>query len=243
MADNRRPSTAAGKGGRRSGIAAGPSDDRPREKLFRQGEHQLSGAELLAILIGSGRVGEDALTLARRILARFKTFREMSHTDPRDWLEFKGMGPAKLARIRAALEIGRRFREVEVRASRRKISAPADIVEAYRDRLRDLKHEVFKVLLLDGRNRIIEDREIVQGTTNGAYPVLREILNEASRRFASGLVAMHNHPSGDPSPSREDREFTARLNEAAELLGLKLLDHVIFGDQPPYFSFTEQDLL
>ncbi|MFH0796488.1 MAG: DNA repair protein RadC [Candidatus Omnitrophota bacterium] len=225
-----------------SGIAGWPEEERPRERLFRQGEHNLSSAELLAILLGSGTRGEDALSLARRIITRVGSFREMSHTDSSLWKEFKGLGKAKIARIKAALEIGRRFREVEKKPERQRISGAKDVVETFMPRMRDLKKEIFKVIYLDGRNRIITVDEIVAGTPNSAHPLIREIISLSLQNFASGVIAIHNHPSGEPEPSQEDREFTRKVQEVCNLVNVKLLDHIIFGDST-YFSFSESNLL
>jgi DNA repair protein RadC len=214
-----------------------PGDDRPREKLLRKGEHTLSDAELLAILLRTGVRGASALDLARKVLQKFGTFREMSHTDDADWREFKGLGPAKICQIKAALEIGRRFLQ-EGSRERPKVSAPADIVARLMPRMRDLKHEVFWVILLDSRNRIIKEHEIEEGSVNQAYPVIRTIFHKAFSAFAPAIICVHNHPSGDPKPSREDREFTRKLLETGKTLQVKLLDHLIFGDNT-HFSFAD----
>ncbi len=137
-------------------INSWPSEDRPREKLLKNGEHTLSNSELLAILLRTGTRGNSAIDLARNILERFKTFRNMSHTDSLHWKGFKGLGAAKLAQIKAAIEIGRRFREEEVKHEDFKITSSQDIVKVLMPRMRDLKKEIFKVVLLDSQNRIIE---------------------------------------------------------------------------------------
>lgn len=160
-----------------------PKDDRPREKLLKNGEHTLSNTELIAILLRSGVKGQSAIDLSRKILSKFKTFRDMSHTDIRDWKEFKGLGQAKIAQIRAALEIGRRFREDEVKENQPKINSSKDIVDILMPRMRDLKKEVFKVLLLNSQKRVIDIVEIIEGTVNKADPVIREIFQKALQAF------------------------------------------------------------
>ena len=134
-----------------------PEDDRPREKLLKKGARALSNSELLAILLRTGTSGISAIDLARKILKKFGTFRNMVHTDARDWKEFKGLGNAKIAHIQAALEIGRRFREDEVSTGKQKISSAKDIVDILMPQLRDLKTEVFKVVCLDSNNLIIQN--------------------------------------------------------------------------------------
>lgn len=219
-----------------------PKDDRPREKLFRQGEHTLSDTELLAILLRSGVKGETAIDLARKILYKFKTFRNMSHTDVRAWNEFRGLGQAKIAQIRAALEMGRRFREVEAREKRKKISSSEEVVKLFMHRMRDLKFEVFKIILLDAKNHIIDIVDITQGTSCYASPIIREVIHVALQRFSSLLICIHNHPSGDPSPSREDREFTQQLRQIAEIMDIVFFDHIIFGNKK-YYSFTKREAI
>jgi DNA repair protein RadC len=219
-----------------------PKDDRPREKLFKEGEHKLSNTELLAILLRSGVRGQSAIDLARKIIQKFKTFRNLSHTDLSQWQEFKGLGEAKIAQIRAAIEIGRRFQEEEIKQNKPKIKSAKDVAEFIMPRMRDLKKEVFKVLLLNSQNQIIDIIEIIEGTVNQAHPIIREIFQKAMQHFANSIICIHNHPSGDPKPSREDKIFTDELMQAGKVLQIKVLDHVIMGDGD-WFSFEEEKKL
>ena len=221
------------------GIRNWPKDDRPREKLFKEGEHKLSNTELLAILIRSGVKGESAIDLARKVLQKFKTFRNMSHTDIRDWKEFKGLGIAKIAQIKAAIEIGRRFREDEVKENQPKINSSKDAVDILMPRMRDLKKEVFKIVLLNSQNRIIDIIEVGEGTVNKANPIIREIFQKALQNYATSLICVHNHPSGKVAPSREDRDFTKELSKAGKIMQVDVLDHVIIGDNE-YYSFADE---
>ena len=227
-----------------TGIKSWPKDDRPREKLLKNGEHTLSNSELLAILlrIGTrskqGQKGESALDLARKILRKFKTFRNMSHTDIRDWKEFKGLGQAKIAQIKAALEIGRRFGEEKIE-SQPKVKSSKDTYDILMPRMRDLKTEVFKVLLLNSQNRIIDIVETIEGTVNQANPIIRQIFQRAAQSFAASIICVHNHPSGDAKPSLEDKTFTKDLIQAGKVLQIKVLDHIIIGDND-YFSFADE---
>jgi len=221
-----------------------PEEDRPREKLFKHGEHTLTDSELLAIIIRSGSKGLSAVDLARRILHKFKTFRNLSHTDLSQWKEFHGLGlgSVKISQIKAAVEIGRRFKETEIKDSRPKIESSNDVVEILMPRLRDLKKEVFKVIFLNSQSRIIEIAEAGQGTVNQVKPLLREIYHEALQNFAPFLICVHNHPSGDPRPSEEDKKFTQELIIAGEILLIKTLDHIIVGNND-YFSFADEGLI
>lgn len=219
-------------------ICSWPVADRPREKLFALGARQLSNSELLAILMGTGTRGQSALDLARKVLTKFKTFRAMNHSDSLEWREFSGLGCAKLSRILAALEIGRRFREDEAREARLSVKSSRDVVEILMPQMRDLKIEVFKAVYLNAKNAIIETVDISQGTVNRASPFIREIFQKALGLFAVSVICVHNHPSGDPAPSDEDRQFTRQLAQAGKVLEVKLLDHLIIGDNR-YFSFRD----
>ena len=224
------------------GIKNWPKDDRPREKLLRNGEHTLSDSELLAILLRIGVKGQSAVDLARKILQKFKTFRNMSHTDLRDWKEFKGLGQAKVAQIKAALEIGRRFGEEVMKENKPRIRSSKTVVEILMPRMRDLKKEVFKIVLLNSQNRIIDIFDTGEGTVNKANPIIREIFQKALQNYAISLICVHNHPSGKVVPSKEDQEFTKELFKAGKIMQVDVLDHVIIGDNE-YYSFADKGVL
>ncbi|MCA9403915.1 MAG: DNA repair protein RadC [Candidatus Omnitrophica bacterium] len=219
-----------------------PREDRPREKLVRYGERALSNSELLAILIGSGVRGRNAVDLAREILAAFKTFRRMGDSESGEWQRFHGLGPAKTAQIRAALEIGRRFREDERRVRGAKIRSSADAVAVLMPQMRDLPKEIFKTIYLNASHHVLQMVDEARGTVNYTTPIVREIFHKALQLHAVSVICAHNHPSGDTAPSREDREFTRRLAEAGRIMQIKVLDHVIIGDNT-YFSFADEGYL
>ncbi len=223
----------------RNPICQWPTEDRPREKLAKYGEHRLSNSELLAILLRTGTRGRSAVDLARQILEKFKTFRNMSHTDIRAWQELKGLGAAKIAQIKAAIEIGRRFREEETREISAQIKSSQDIVDILMPRMRDLKIEVFKVVFLDSQNRLIDIVESSTGTIDYTSPIIREIFHKALQLFATSIICAHNHPSGIVTPSPEDMAFTRRLQDAAKIIQIKFLDHIIIGDNQ-YYSFMDK---
>jgi DNA repair protein RadC len=225
-----------------AGIKNWPKDDRPREKLLKKGPGALSNSELLAILLRTGVEGMTAIDLARRIVDKFGTFRNMSHIDMREWKALKGMGPAKIAQIIAALEIGRRFREDEVVSVRQKIAGAQDIVNIILPQIRDLKTEVSKVIYLNSDNRIIDIGDAASGTVNKAMPIIREIIHAALQKFAAAIVCIHNHPSANIFPSPEDRKFTQELAAAGKLMGIKLLDHIIVGGDT-FYSFANDGML
>ncbi len=225
-----------------TGIKTWPEDDRPREKLLKKGPRALSNSELLAILLRTGTNGTSAIDLARKILKKFSTFRNMVHTDVCDWKDFRGLGSAKIAHIQAALEIGRRFREDEASIGKQKVSSAKDIVNILTPQLRDLKTEVFKVVYLDSSNRIIDITNAVTGTVNHAMPIVREIIHSALQKFAVSIICVHNHPSGGIEPSAQDRKFTKELSDAGKLMEIKLVDHIIIGDDN-YYSFSDEGKL
>ncbi|MCX8082920.1 MAG: DNA repair protein RadC [bacterium] len=219
-----------------------PEDEKPREKLLRYGEHTLTDTELLAILIRTGSKGETAIDIARKIMQQFGSFRNMSHTSINKWKDIKGLGRAKLCQIKAAIEIGRRFREEELKGKKVKLSGPEDVFFFLLPRMRDLKTEIFVILHMDSKNRIFEKTEIEEGTVNQANPIVREIFRKAMENFSVSIICVHNHPSGDPSPSKEDIEFTKSLVKAGEVLNIKVLDHIIIGEDT-YYSFAKSGLI
>ena len=223
-------------------IIAWPIDDRPREKLLKYGEETLSNSELLAILLRTGIKGKSAVDLARQILDHFGSFRAISQADAHTWSNFKGLGPAKLAQIKAAIEIGRRFREEEIKEDRPQIKNAKDAADLLMPRMRDLKVEVFKVILLNAQHRVITVLDITEGTVNQANPFIREIFQKALQHFAVSIICVHNHPSGNINQSPEDEQFTKDLSQAGKMLNIKLLDHIIIGSNG-FFSFEEEGLI
>ncbi len=218
-----------------------PRNERPRERLFKYGEHTLSNAELLAILFRNGSRGRTAVDLGREVITHFKTFRNMSHTSLQEFKRFKGIGKAKIAQLRSAFEVARRFM-TEKKNVQGTVDSPAEVAGLFMPRLRDLKKEIFKILLLDSKNNIIDILEIDEGSVDNAAPQIRDIVLKALQRFSVSIIAVHNHPSGDPEPSEEDIAFTRNLKKAGEILELNLLDHIIVGDNR-YYSFTEKTRL
>lgn len=225
----------------KKGIKGWPTGERPRERLISDGAAALTDAELLAIILRTGEERVSAVDLARSLLRRAGGVREVGSLSVSEMCSVRGIGPAKAAQILAALEIGKRVlslpfsREVRVHMSE-------DIYRHYRPFLIGLKKEVFKVILLDGKNRILRDVTVSEGslTLNIVHP--REVFNSAVRESAASIILLHNHPSGDPSPSPEDGELTTRLVRAGEIMGIPVLDHIIVGAEK-YFSFADRGLL
>jgi len=222
-------------------IANWPQDDRPREKLLKHGAHTLSNAELMAILIRSGIKGSSAVDLGRELLRKFKTLRQVSASDISEFHQVKGLSTAKIAQIKAAVELGRRMMS-EGRALEGPIRSSSDVADYLMPLLRDLKHEVFKVLLLDRRNAVLDVLDIDEGDVARTQPSIRKIMLRAAQAYAAGLIAVHNHPSGDPTPSEQDKLLTRDLVIAGRGMEMRVFDHLIIGDGR-YFSFADEGLI
>jgi DNA repair protein RadC len=224
-----------------SSIRNWPEDDRPREKLLKHGEHVLSKAELLAILIRTGTTGKSAIDLGRELLNKFKTLRTMSGVDISEFKEIMGLKDAKIAQIKAAIELGRRMMSEE-KAFHGMVKSSSDVVDFLMPLMRDLKKELFKILLLDKGNRIFEVIDIDTGTVDRVNPSVREILMVALKYQSPAMILAHNHPSGNTAPSEADKRLTQDLVKAASAMELRIFDHVIIGENS-YFSFADEGLI
>ncbi len=212
-------------------------EDRPRERLRRLGAAALSDAELVALLFRTGASGRDAHELARALLSRSGGLRGLLPFDPDSWADTPGLGPAKLASLEAAIEVGRRLQARRLESGDR-IEGPASIHRHFHARLRDCEQKRFIVLMLDSRHCVLGERLISQGTLTASLVHPREVFRPALRASAAAIVVIHNHPSGDPAPSAEDREVTHRLEQAGRLIGVRVLDHVVVAERG-YYSFRE----
>ncbi len=217
-------------------------EDRPREKLLAKGIQSLSDAELIAILIGSGSRNESAVELSKRILASVKNnLNQLGKLSISDLQNFKGIGEAKAISIVAAMELGKR-RKVSDVLEREKIGSSKDAFELFTPILGDLPHEEFWVLFLDRANKIIDKQRTSQGGVSGTVIDIRMILKQAIEKLASGIILCHNHPSGNPQPSKSDIDITRKLKEAAGFMDINVLDHIIVTDGE-YFSFVDESLM
>jgi DNA repair protein RadC len=218
--------------------------DRPRERLDALGPEALSDAELLALVLRTGGRGGDAQVLAQRLLSAHGGLAGVARAAPADLVETAGVGPAKRGALVAAVEIGRRLAAGRLDAGA-PIRGPADVFHHFHPRLRHAAQERFFVVLLDGRHRLIRHELVSVGTLTASLVHPREVFSPALRASAAAVILVHNHPSGDPTPSREDRDITDRLARAGEILGIPVLDHVVVaergysslrettGDEPP----------
>ncbi|MEO1934325.1 MAG: DNA repair protein RadC [Myxococcales bacterium] len=213
------------------------SSDRPRERLDTCGPSALADAELLALVLRTGDQHRDAWSLARSILQRFGGLPGLAGTSAASLEAMPGLGPAKSASLCASVELAKRLVDEPLERGQ-PIRSPEDIQRHFRARLRDACRESFHVLMLDGRHRLIRAEEVSVGTLTASLVHPREVFREAIRCASAAVVLVHNHPSGDPTPSAEDRSVTERLRDAGLLLGIRVLDHVIVT-RASYFSFRE----
>ncbi|GEP45977.1 hypothetical protein BGE01nite_52680 [Brevifollis gellanilyticus] len=223
-----------------------PEDDRPRERLLRLGAGALSDAELLAIFINTGTKGENALQVAQRILREQGSLRNLSRIEAGELAHMRALGPAKAAHLAAAFELGRRAEQAALKDI--PLNSPELIYRYIGAEMQSLSYESVRVLLLNQRLCLMRHEELFRGTVNESSAHPRDIVTKALVHRAPGFVLIHNHPSGDPSPSDADRRLTRRVKEAADILGITFADHVIIGcpseSRPhPYFSFRECGLL
>jgi len=217
-----------------------PTEERPRERLLEQGPEALSDAELLAILLVSGASnrGLSALDCGRMILQRHVNLRNLTRASFAELCRTPGVGRGKASRIQAALEIGRRAATQKKRMGR-VFQISQDVFDTYSTRLRDEKQEIFTVILLDSKNRFLREETVALGSLNQSIVHPREVFRPAIQEAAASVILVHNHPSGDPSPSDEDVRVTKRFVEAGRLLGIGVLDHIIVGEGR-YFSFFDE---
>jgi DNA repair protein RadC len=220
------------------GIESWPAEERPRERLFRYGADTLTDGQLLAIVLGTGHAGDSAFDLGVTVLNQRGGLQGLDQQGIRELCAIPGIGPAKAAAIKAALEIGKRAIAAPLTTGRR-IGSSQDIFRHYRPLMRGLRREIFKVILLDGKNTIIKDVTVSEGSLTLSVVHPREAFVPAVRESAAAVIFVHNHPSGDPDASPEDRALTERLVSVGELLGIRVLDHVIIGDRQ-YLSFADQ---
>lgn len=217
-------------------------EDRPREKLILKGKSSLSDAELIGILLGSGTRTLSAVDLAKQILGEVKyDLHELARLSVTDLMQFKGIGEAKAITIVSALELGRRRKDAEPQ-KRPRISSSKDAYELIKPELTDIQQEEFWLILLKRNNVVIRKERISQGGVSGTMADPKIIFKKALESLASGIVLIHNHPSGNPKPSEADMRLTKKLKQGGELMDILIYDHIIFTDHD-FFSFADNSLL
>jgi DNA repair protein RadC len=214
--------------------------DRPRERLAAQGPQALSNAELIAILVRVGVKGENAVSVGQRLLNKFGGLNGLHRAQFAELKNQHGIGEAKAAQIKAAIELGRRL-TLESPEERPSINSPADAAALVAYEMSALEQEHLRVMLLDRRNHVLDTVEIYKGSVNSSQIRVGEIFKEAIRQNASALIVIHNHPSGDPTPSPDDVAVTRAIVQAGKLLDMDVLDHMVIG-QGKWVSLKERGL-
>ena len=212
-----------------------PDEERPREKLLLKGPASLSDAELLAIFLRTGLPGISAVELSRQLLNHFGSLRALLTADQDSFCKNKGLGTAKFAQLQAVLEMAKRHLSESLKRDDC-LTSPQQTIAYLRQQLRDQPHEIFACLMLDNRNRVIAFREMFRGTIDGASVYPREVVKQALSDNAACVIFAHNHPSGVAEPSQADIRITERLKDALALVDIRVLDHVIVGDDTTCFS-------
>ncbi len=220
-----------------------PEEDRPREKLLHNGAQSLTEAELLAIILRTGNAStkETALDHARILLNTFKGLKGIDDAPLEELRVIKGIGSAKLAQLKACLEMGRRLGQTKWQAGE-PLRSPENVFLHFQNKFRKEKREIFYVVLLNNKNRKIREVKISEGSLTASLVHPREVFNPVIRESAAAVLFVHNHPSGDPTPSQEDMEITRRLKEVGEVMGIRVVDHVVIGHDR-YFSFSDRGIL
>lgn len=223
------------------GINKWPEDERPRERLIKLGASGMSTAHLLAIILRTGSRDMSAIGLARELLLHFGTLKEIEGAASAEFTNIKGMGPAKTAQLKAAFELGRRLLRSrnETSAKNPFFKNSREVFEYFRPLFYGLKKERFLCALLDTKNRIFKENVVSEGTLTSSPVHPREVFRDAIKEAAASVLFVHNHPSGDPSPSRDDINITKRLVETGNVVGIKVLDHLIISDGK-YLSLMEK---
>jgi DNA repair protein RadC len=222
-----------------------PEEERPREKLLARGADALTNPELIAILLRTGVPGTNVVEVARKLLEQYKSLVGLSRCSVKELAKIKGIGRTKALELVAAFNLGNRLAQEKL--SQQKLDSPERIHELLAGEMRMLRRESLRIVLLDTRYHLIHVEPISTGSINESIAHPREVFRPALVYSAHAVIVVHNHPSGDASPSQSDHSLTRRLSEAAELLQIKLLDHIIIGapaeGSPGYFSFKEAGVL
>jgi DNA repair protein RadC len=222
-------------------ISRWPKKERPRERLLQQGPQHLTEAELLGILLGKGTRKKTAIDLARELLDQYDSLQKLFSRSPSELTTIKGIGSAKAATLLAAFELARRIQS-QGDTAKKSFKRSSDVANHYLPLMRDLRKEVFKILLLNRANRLIKEVFISEGTLDASIVHPRDVFREALLEPAAGIILMHNHPSGNPNPSEEDLRITQQLVEAGRLLGIRVYDHIILAGES-YRSLADDGLL
>jgi DNA repair protein RadC len=207
-----------------------PLSERPRERLSKLGSEALSSQEILALILGRGIKGESVIVTAQKLLSKFGNLKNLASASIEELTQIKGIGPAKAAQIKATFELGKRLENSSSEAEKITVKSPEDVIKTARNQLKGKKKEHFLVLCLDTRNHLIKTSIVSIGSLDCSIVHPREVFKDAISSSAASVIFIHNHPSGDPTPSEDDIKMTKRLIEAGEIIGIEVLDHIIICD-------------
>lgn len=219
-----------------------PENERPKEKLLRYGAESLSNPELLAIILRTGTKGENVLALSQRIISEFNGLNGILNASVKEMTEIKGVKESKASQMIAIAELFKRFNTYKSFNEFKRVSSPNDVASMLYGEMGTFNQEVLKLIILNTKNEIKKIKDVFKGSLNSSLVHPREIFNEAIRNSAASIIICHNHPSGDPTPSDEDIKVTTRLKECGEIIGIKLIDHIIIG-RNIYVSLKEKGIL
>lgn len=219
-----------------------PLNERPIEKLLQFGVESLSNEELLAILLRTGTKGENVIALSRRLLIELDGLDGLLNVSFEKASKIKGIKKVKACQIISMMELCNRIRTLKSKKENLKICSPKDVSSLLINEMSNLKQEVFKLILLNTKNVVIGTKDVFKGTLNSSIVHPREVFKEAIQRGSANIIVCHNHPSGDPSPSKEDIDITLRLKECGKIMGIELLDHIIIGNNK-YISLKEKGII
>jgi DNA repair protein RadC len=207
-----------------------PLSERPRERLSKLGSEALSSQEILALILGRGTKGESVIVTAQKLLIRFGNLKNLASASIEELTQIKGIGPAKAAQIKATFELSKRLENSSSETTKITVKSPEDVVKTARNLLKGKKKEHFLVICLDTRNHLIKTSTVSIGSLDCSIVHPREVFKDAISSSAASVIFIHNHPSGDPTPSEDDIKMTKRLIEAGEIIGIEVLDHIIICD-------------
>lgn len=219
-----------------------PLSERPRERLLKLGVEVLSAQEVLALILGRGIKDESVMVTSQKLLSKFGNLKNIAAASVEELTEIKGIGPAKAAQIKAAFELSKRLENSFDEGQKTTVKSPEDAIKSVKNQLKGKKKEHFLILSLDTRNHLINTHTISIGSLDSSIVHPREVFKEAISSTAASVIFVHNHPSGDPTPSEDDVKLTKRLVEAGEILGIEVLDHIIVCDRD-YLSMKGRNLI
>lgn len=219
-----------------------PLNERPEEKLFLHGAEALNNAELLSLILRCGSKKENVLNLSARVLKSINGLNGMICAGPEDFLHINGIKKAKASRLLAVCELAKRINSYRGSVEEIKITEPKVVADIFKNEMQHLSQEVVKLMILNTKNVVISIKEVFRGSLNSSILHPREIFSEALKRNGASIIICHNHPSGDPTPSKEDVNITMRIKECGKLIGIDLLDHIIIGSKG-YISLKEKSII